>query len=208
MVNFVHRRVFGGIPVWVRGWFVLSGENDNEINISEMLKERRCMIQWSFQRADNWLHDRLIKWKYFAEISTHYLVVIKMKVKYDHVDMTGPSRQGLSVVSTIDYLMGAILEVCMVFSVTIISSLTRYTTSSGELFFGYVWWCSCLQSYHYVYFQLFFGYVCRLEICRDRRDRRSCEIFASCVNFSRKQCSFLHISQVYTHLNVNFLHNC
>ena len=82
-----------------------------------------------------------------------------MKVKYDHVDMTGPSRQGLSVVSTIDYLMGAILEVCMVFSVTIISSLTRYTTSSGELFFGYVWWCSCLQSYHYVYFQLFFGYV-------------------------------------------------
>ena len=48
----------------------------------------------------------------------------------------------------------------------------------------------------------------RLEICRDRRDRRSCKIFVSCVNFSRKQRSFLHILQVYTHLNVNFLHNC
>ena len=49
---------------------------------------------------------------------------------------------------------------------------------------------------------------CRLGICRDHRDRRSCKIFVSCVNFSRKQRSFLHILQVYTHLNVNFLHNC
>ena len=30
----------------------------------------------------------------------------------------------------------------------------------------------------------------------------------SCVKFSRKQRSFLNILQVYTHLNVNFLHNC
>ena len=36
----------------------------------------------------------------------------------------------------------------------------------------------------------------RLEICRDRRDRWSCKIFVSCVNFSWKQCSFLHILQV------------
>ena len=36
----------------------------------------------------------------------------------------------------------------------------------------------------------------RLEICRDRRDRRSCKIFVSCVNFPRKQRSFLHILQV------------
>ena len=48
----------------------------------------------------------------------------------------------------------------------------------------------------------------RLGICRDRRDRRSCKIFVSCVNFFRKQRSFLLILQVYTHLNVNFLHNC
>ena len=48
----------------------------------------------------------------------------------------------------------------------------------------------------------------RLGICRDCRDRRSCKSFVSCVNFSRKQRSFLHILQVYTHLNVNFLHNC
>ena len=36
---------------------------------------------------------------------------------HDHVDMTGPSRQGLSVVSTIDHLMGAILEVCTLYGV-------------------------------------------------------------------------------------------
>ena len=36
----------------------------------------------------------------------------------------------------------------------------------------------------------------RLGICRDRRDRRSCKIFVSCVNFPRKQRSFLHIFQV------------
>ena len=48
----------------------------------------------------------------------------------------------------------------------------------------------------------------RLGICRDRRDRRSCKIFVSCVNFFRKQRSFLLILQVYTLLNVNFLHNC
>ena len=48
----------------------------------------------------------------------------------------------------------------------------------------------------------------RLGICRDRRDRRSCKIFVSCVIFFRKQRSFLLILQVYTHLNVNFLHNC
>ena len=48
----------------------------------------------------------------------------------------------------------------------------------------------------------------RLGICRDRCDRRSCKIFVSCVNFSGKLRSFLHILQVYTHLNVNFLHNC
>ena len=48
----------------------------------------------------------------------------------------------------------------------------------------------------------------RLGICRDRRDRRSCKSFVSCVNFSRKQRSFLHILQIFTHLNVNFLHNC
>ena len=48
----------------------------------------------------------------------------------------------------------------------------------------------------------------RLEICRNRRDRRSCKIFVSCVNFSRKQRGFLLIWQVITHLNTNFIHNC
>ena len=28
----------------------------------------------------------------------------------------------------------------------------------------------------------------RLEICHNRRDRRLCKIFSSCINFSRKQC--------------------
>ena len=43
--------------------------------------------------------------------------------------------------------------------------------------------------------------ICRLGICRDRR---SCEIFVSCVNFPRKKRSL----QVSRQLNVNFLHNC
>ena len=62
--------------------------------------------------------------------------------------------------------------------------------------------------YHVLLYILLGKIRVRLEICRDRRDRRSCKIFVSCVNFSRKQRSFLHILQVYTHLNVNFLHNC
>ena len=32
----------------------------------------------------------------------------------------------------------------------------------------------------------------RLEICRDRRDRQSCKIFVSCVNFPGKQHNFWH----------------
>ena len=62
--------------------------------------------------------------------------------------------------------------------------------------------------FHFYIFFLSSQCWSRLEICRDRRDRRSCKIFVSCVNFSGKQRSFLHILQVYTHLNVNFLHNC
>ena len=33
---------------------------------------------------------------------------------------------------------------------------------------------------------------CRVEICRDRHDRRSCKIFASCVYFPGKQHNFSH----------------
>ena len=43
---------------------------------------------------------------------------------------------------------------------------------------------------------MFMNNVNRLGICRDHRDRRSCKIFVSCVNFSRKQRSFLHILQI------------
>ena len=32
----------------------------------------------------------------------------------------------------------------------------------------------------------------KLEICRDRRDRRSCKICDSCVNFPEKQSNFSH----------------
>ena len=32
----------------------------------------------------------------------------------------------------------------------------------------------------------------RVEICRDRHDRRSCKICASCVNFPGKQRNFSH----------------
>ena len=34
--------------------------------------------------------------------------------------------------------------------------------------------------------------VGRVENCRERHDQRSCKIFASCVNFARKQRIFLH----------------
>ena len=57
-------------------------------------------------------------------------------------------------------------------------------------------------------YQGFPFFITRLEICRDRRDRRSCKIFVSCVNFPRKQRSFLHILQVQAHCNVKFLCNC
>ena len=49
----------------------------------------------------------------------------------------------------------------------------------------------------------------RLEICRDRRDRRSCKIFPSCVNFSGKQrvsLSNLHRNMKFTQLFGNFTH--
>ena len=52
----------------------------------------------------------------------------------------------------------------------------------------------------------------RLEICRDRRDRRSCKIFVSCVNFSRKQRDFsdnLRKTRRFTHtLSVTLHKNC
>ena len=47
----------------------------------------------------------------------------------------------------------------------------------------------------------------RVEICRDRRDRRSCKIFANCVNFPRKQHDFMHYmrkSTRFTHLMCDF----
>ena len=37
-----------------------------------------------------------------------------------------------------------------------------------------------------------FLWLHRVEICRDRHDRRSCKICASCVNFTGKQCNFSH----------------
>ena len=49
----------------------------------------------------------------------------------------------------------------------------------------------------------------RLEICRDRHDRRSCKFFSTCVNFSRKQrvslqnlrrnMKFTHFFGMFTH---------
>ena len=33
---------------------------------------------------------------------------------------------------------------------------------------------------------------CRVKICRDRHDRRSCKIFVNCVNFPGKIRDFMH----------------
>ena len=65
----------------------------------------------------------------------------------------------------------------------------------------------CFLLYLFVLYSIFHS-ISRLEICRDRRDRRSCKIFVSCVNLSKKQRDLLLIWQVYTHLNANFIHNC
>ena len=46
---------------------------------------------------------------------------------------------------------------------------------------------NCCRILRYVFLA-----VSRVEICHDRRDRRSCKIFTNCVNFSRKQRVFLH----------------
>ena len=56
-------------------------------------------------------------------------------------------------------------------------------------------------------FQMMYSYpkqynICqiliRVDICHDRRNRRLCKIFVSCVNFSKKQRGILLIWQVYT----------
>ena len=44
------------------------------------------------------------------------------------------------------------------------------------------------STFKFVCFQVFY----RVEICRDRHDRRSCEICSRCVNFPGKQRDFSH----------------
>ena len=49
----------------------------------------------------------------------------------------------------------------------------------------------------------------RLDICRDRHDRRSCKNISNCVNFSWKQrvpLQNLHINMKFTHLFGKFTH--
>ena len=49
--------------------------------------------------------------------------------------------------------------------------------------------------------------ISRVEICRDRQDRRSCKIFANCVNVPGKQRNFLHNmrrSTRFTHTKCDF----
>ena len=45
----------------------------------------------------------------------------------------------------------------------------------------------CWRNWFFYLFFFSLCVVCRLEICHDRRDWRSCKKFSSCVNFSRKQ---------------------
>ena len=47
-------------------------------------------------------------------------------------------------------------------------------------------------STHFSYSNKSKNWVCRVEICRDRHDQRSCKICASCVNFPGKQRNLLH----------------
>ena len=63
-------------------------------------------------------------------------------------------------------------------------------------YFGY-FWMHLIGSQH-------FG---RVEICRDRHDRRSCKICANCVNFPGNQCNVshnLHRTTRFTHTKCDF----
>ena len=51
-----------------------------------------------------------------------------------------------------------------------------------------LWDISCPSSHYWLYGLVF----CWVDIFHDRRNRRSCKIFASCVNFPGKQRNFSH----------------
>ena len=109
-------------------------------------------------RADTW---SMMGW-YHENISQKYPHIIWSLSRWNQntITLTWQARVDRDCLwsqpLTISWELFLRYVLCMVFLVKIISSLTRYTTSSGELFFGYVWCCSCLQLYHYyVYFQLF-----------------------------------------------------
>ena len=54
---------------------------------------------------------------------------------------------------------------------------------------------------------IMYAITCSVEICRNCHDRRSCKIFANCVNFPGKQRNFLHNmrrSTRFTHTKCDF----
>ena len=63
-------------------------------------------------------------------------------------------------------------------------------------------WLSVTNPQSWFKFRAFSGLLnCRLEICHDRCDRRSCKLFFSCVNFSRKRVSLQNLCK-----NIKFTH--
>ena len=57
------------------------------------------------------------------------------------------------------------------------------------------WWVKNKSPEYLCSRRLLSGRATSVEICRDRRDQRSCKICASCVNFPGKQRNFSHKSR-------------
>ena len=91
-----------------------------------------------------------------------------------------------------------IVYLCVI--VTFVMSVTFATGSDGARAQGKEGLASARHTGQNQFFLYFWReqWSPRLEICRDRRDRRSCKIFVRCVIFSRKQrssyifCKFTH----------------
>ena len=74
---------------------------------------------------------------------------------------------------------------------------SRYTTIASNTALRYLW-----KGSNFPESQVFL--IDRVEICRDRHDRKIC---ASCVNFPRKQCNFSHYlrrATKFTHAECDF----
>ena len=75
--------------------------------------------------------------------------------------------------------------VCLIKPLIFVSKITKDLMDKNKAISGRISWTGSRRI-------SWTGSRSRVEICRDRSNRRSCKVFVSCVNFSRKLCSFFH----------------